>query len=153
MERLGTGTEEFWTGRNRMAFSGQICHTLIQEGNMINQLPEFQGNVLGFEAHGEVTAEDYETVLIPVIEGALDSYQKIRLFYQIGPDFHGFTAGAMWDDAKLGLKHLRAWEKVALVTDVEWLRKTIRCFAFMIPGQVKLFGNSEADEARHWILY
>ncbi len=120
---------------------------------MITKISGLPENILGFEASEEVTAEDYETVLIPEIETVLKKYKKVRLLYYFGPDFKGFTARAMWDDAKVGLKHLLAWEKVALVTDVHWLRNTIQCISFIIPGNIKLFGNENLDAARDWIVY
>ncbi len=120
---------------------------------MITKLPGLPENILGFEAKGELTAKDYENVLIPEVEKVLEKYKKVRLLYYLGPEFEGFTAGAVWDDAKIGLKHLLAWDKVALVTDVNWLRKTINCIAFLIPGSVKLFANDNLDAARDWIIY
>ena len=120
---------------------------------MITKLSGLPENILGFEAAGEVTAEDYESVLIPEVEEVLKKYKKVRLLYHLGTEFKGFTAGAMWDDAKVGLKHLLAWDKVALVTDVHWLRNTIGCISFMIPGTVKLFGNDNLEAAKDWILY
>ena len=120
---------------------------------MLKKLPGLPENILGFEAKGEIDANDYETVLIPEVEAVLKKYKKVRLLYYLGPEFEGFTAGAMWDDAKVGLKHWLAWDKVALVTDVHWLRKSIQYLGFMIPGSMKLFGNDKIDEARNWIIY
>lgn len=120
---------------------------------MITKLGELPENILGFEATGEVTAEDYESVLIPEVERVLEKYKKVRLLYHLGPEFKGFTVGAMWDDAKVGLKHLLAWEKIALVTDIPWLRNTIQCISFMIPGTIKLFGEDNLDAAMDWIVY
>jgi hypothetical protein len=57
----------------------------------------------------------------------------------------------MWDDARLGLRHLSGWEKIALVTDVEWLRTAVRVFAFAIPAEVRVFANSELAEATRWV--
>jgi hypothetical protein len=120
---------------------------------MISRLPNMPENILAFKATGEVTAEDYEKVLMPAVETVLKKYRKIRMFYELGPEFRGFTAGAMWDDAKVGIRHLSAWDKVALVTDVHWLRNMIRCLAFMIPGTVKVFGTKDGEAARNWIIY
>lgn len=120
---------------------------------MIKRLPNMPENILAFEATGEVTAGDYETVIMPAVESVLRKYKKVRLLYHLGEGFTGFTAGAIWDDTKVGLKHLTAWEKVALVTDVHWLRNTIKTIGFLIPGTVKLFGNTEMDAAREWIIY
>lgn len=110
-------------------------------------------NVLAFRGTGDVTAEDYERVLIPAVETTLRKYRKVRMFYDLGPGFRRFTAGAMWDDLKVGLKHLTAWDKVALVTDVRWIRNMIRCMAVMIPGRVKVFSSNEEEAARNWIIY
>lgn len=120
---------------------------------MLKKLTGLPENILGFEAKGEIDANDYETILIPAVEAVLKKYKKVRLLYYLGPEFERFTAGAMWDDAKVGLKHWMEWDKIALVTDVDWLRKTIHCLAFMIPGSMKLFGNDNIEEAKNWIIY
>ncbi len=73
------------------------------------------------------------------------------MFYQLTTDFEGFTTSAMWDDAKLGLAHLRAWEKIAVVTDVPWFANAPRMFAFLFPGLVKVFPNIEQSDAEKWI--
>ena len=35
--------------------------------------------------------------------------------YAIRSYYAGFSAGAMWEDAKVGIRHLRAFEKIAVV--------------------------------------
>jgi hypothetical protein len=50
--------------------------------------------------------------VVPAVETALETHEKIRQFYHIGPEWIGFTAGAMWNDTKVGLSHMTAWEKV-----------------------------------------
>lgn len=118
---------------------------------MIELIPDLPPGVLGLTASGQVTAEDYETVVIPAVEAALKAHDKIRLLYHIGPEWTGFTAGAMWDDAKVGLAHRAAWEKVAVVTDVPWIHAGVKYFGFTIPGEVRLFGNEALGEAKEWV--
>jgi hypothetical protein len=118
---------------------------------MLKPLPNLPAHVVGFMASGQVTASDYESVLIPAIESAIKQHGRVRLLYQIGPAFAGFTAGAMWDDAKVGVSHLRAWERVAVVTDVEWIAWAVRLFRFAIPCPAKVFANSQYAEAVDWI--
>ena len=57
----------------------------------------------------------------------------------------------MWDDAKVGLQHLTAWERVAVVTDVGWIRTAMKAFGFVMPGQVRVFSNSELTAAQQWL--
>ena len=86
------------------------------------------------------------------MEEALKQAGKIRLYYQIDPDFSGIEPGAMWDDFKVGMEHVLRWERIAVVTDVEWIRYTLRAFSFVIPGVAKIFSLAEAPQARRWIL-
>ena len=69
----------------------------------------------------------------------------------VGEDFSGFEAAALWDDTKLGLKHLGGWERMAVVSDVEWIRAAIKIFGLAIPGHVRVFHDRELGEARRWI--
>jgi hypothetical protein len=108
--------------------------------------------VIGFSAHGKVTSEDYERHVVPAVESALALHDKVRLLYQIAGDFEGFEAGAVWEDAKVGLSHLARWERIALVTDVDWIRTATKAFGFAMPGEVRIFGNAEIDAARDWLM-
>jgi hypothetical protein len=115
---------------------------------IINGMPD---NVVAVSAGGKVTGEDYEKVLIPLIEDKLKEHQKIRMLYELGTEYSGLTAEAMWDDAKVGIRHFTAFEKVAVVSDVGWIVNAIKFFSFMMPCPVKVFGNSGLDEAKRWI--
>jgi hypothetical protein len=118
---------------------------------MLETIQPSVDNVVALRATGKVTGDDYETVLIPLIEEKLASYDKIRLLYHLGPEFTGYEAEAMWDDTKVGLKHLTHFEKIAVVTDVEWIIRLVKAAGFLIPGEVRLFANSELAAAQTWI--
>ncbi|MBI1204074.1 MAG: STAS/SEC14 domain-containing protein [Rhodopseudomonas sp.] len=108
-------------------------------------------NVLAFVCKGRVTKADYEGVLIPAVTKALETYDKLDLYYEIAADFEGFDPGAMWADAKVGLAHLSRWRKIAVVTDVDWIGHAVAMFGFMMPAEVKVFPLAEAAKARAWI--
>jgi len=118
---------------------------------MIEQLTSFPDNVLAFVCHGHVTKADYEEALVPAVTSALKKQDKVRLYYETAPDFAGIQPGAMWEDFKVGMEHLTRWERFAIVTDVEWIKHTMRFFSFLMPGTLKLFPASEAAQARAWI--
>jgi hypothetical protein len=118
---------------------------------MVETIPDLPENVLGFSAKGKVTSDDYESVIIPAVETMFASEEKVRFLYHLGQEFTGFEGAAMWDDAKLGLKHLRGWEKMAVVSDIEWIRVTLKAFGLVIPGHVRVFHNSELPEAKRWV--
>lgn len=115
-------------------------------------LDNFPDNVLAFVCRGLVTKADYDSVLVPAVSKALESQKDVRLYYETAADFAGFEVGAMWEDLKLGMVHLPRWERIAVVTDIEWIKHTVRLFSFLIPGTVRLFPLSEARKARAWIV-
>jgi hypothetical protein len=90
-------------------------------------------------------------MLVPAVVQALKTHDKVRLYYETASDFVGIDPGAMWEDFKVGMEHLTRWERVAVVTDVEWIKQTMRFFSFLMPGTMKLFPTSEATQAREWI--
>ncbi len=113
-------------------------------------MADLPDNVLGLRATGKVTGADYESTLIPAVEAKLKDHRKIRLVYNLAEGFENFDAAAMWQDAKVGLGHLTNWERIAVVTDVEWCRKMTKAFGFLMPGHVKVFSNDELGAAVEW---
>jgi hypothetical protein len=118
---------------------------------MIEKITGLPDNVLGFVAKGTVTANDYESVIVPAVEAMFSRLGKVRFFYHLGEDFTGIEATAAWDDTKLGLKHWTGWEKMAVISDVEWIRWAVKIFGLAMPGHVRVFPNRDLAEAKRWI--
>ena len=116
---------------------------------------EMPAGAIGFRISGEVSRSDYEEVLIPAIREAIEGGGEIRCFCQVGPDFEGYEAAAMWEDLKTGfdygIGHHSAWKRLALVTDVEWIRHLAALFGWMSPGEMKTFALDEAEQAKSWV--
>lgn len=118
---------------------------------MLERIHGLPDNVLGFEAKGEVTGAEYESVLIPAVEEMVARQKNVRFLYHLGDEFTGFDAKALWDDAKVGFQHLTSWERIAVVTDVGWIRTAVKAFGFVMPGHVRVFSNIELPESRRWL--
>jgi hypothetical protein len=106
--------------------------------------------VLAFKAVGKVEAADYEDVLTPAIEAAVAAHGKIRLVYELGTEYEGYSAGAAWEDMKLWTPHLRSWERCAVVTDHRLIADALKAFAMLMPGDVKVFPVGDRDAALAW---
>lgn len=118
---------------------------------MIELLKGFPGNVVALSASGRVSREDYQEVVIPAVDRALAQHDKVRLYYEIGADFSGIDPGAMWADTKVGMGHFLRWERIAVITDVEWIRASVAAFGFLMPAAVNVYSTAEAETARKWI--
>ena len=119
---------------------------------MIEPLAGFPDNVVAVVGKGRVTKADYDTVLVPAVVEALGRHRKVRLYYEIAGDFSGIDAEAMWEDFKIGMEHLLRWERVAVVSDVGWIRQAVRLWRFLMPAPLRDFSTSEAAQARKWIV-
>jgi hypothetical protein len=127
----------------------QLGRLVSKGGVMIKELNDLPAGVIGFEASGKLQAEDYRDVVLPALERAA-AKGEIRFLIVI-PEFGGMTGGAVWQDLKLGVEHLRKWKRIALVTDIEWMTRVTDLFGWMTPGDVKTFPVAKRDEAIAWV--
>ncbi len=118
---------------------------------MIEVLPDYPDNILAIKASNNVTGEDYQSVIVPAIDAKIEAHGKIRLLYYLGSEFTGFDAAAMWEDTTTGFRHFTDFEKIAFVSDVEWINHMVSAFGFIIPCPVKVFRGSRLSEASDWI--
>lgn len=106
--------------------------------------------MVALKAIGKVTASDYEDILQPALNDAIASDGKIRLVYELGPEFEGYTSGAAWEDVKLGVRDRSGWERCAVVTDHAVIGDAMRAFGVLMPGSFKVFPVRDLDKALEW---
>jgi hypothetical protein len=107
-------------------------------------------DVLGIEAVGTVTGEDYRHSLVPAAE-AIIAKGPIRMLYVTGKDFKRFELAALWADGAFGFKHLHDFSRVAVVADHSWMGAAVKMFKPFFHAEVRLFGLSELPTAKDWI--
>ena len=107
---------------------------------LIMGLPD---NVLGITSEGKITGEDYEKVLIPALEEKLKANKKINMLYHLGSNFSDFDLNAMQDDTKMGMKHLSAGYKIALVSDHDMINAFAKFYGYMLSYELRIFENSK----------
>jgi hypothetical protein len=115
---------------------------------MLNQIAHLPTGVIGFDVVGKLETEDYRDILLPALREAA-AEGKVRVVIVI-PKFEGFSAGALWQDLKMGVEQWAAWKRIALITDVEWMVHGTQWFGWMTPGEVKHFPLAERAAAIAW---
>jgi SpoIIAA-like len=121
---------------------------------MVERIDEMPAGTVGFRASGKLTRDDYREVLEPALTEAAES-GEIRMLFSL-THFEGLEPGAWFDDVKtglgLGIGHHSAWKRSAVVTDVTWVGKAFELFAWMTPGEVKVFSEmDQLEEAKAWV--
>jgi len=105
--------------------------------------------VLGFRADGQVTASDYTDVLKPAVDAVIQRGDEVRIVIEFA-SWSGMSGGAMWEDLKMGIERFTKWKRIALVTDVDWMRHATNLFGWMMPGDVQTFPVAEREAALTW---
>lgn len=121
---------------------------------MVERMAGMPPGTLGFRVAGEIEREDYDQVLTPELRRALERGGGLRTLYVI-EDLDEIEPGALWADTKLGfnlgIRHHGAWVRSAIVTDIEWMARATKLFAWMIPGEARVFPLTELDQAKAWV--
>ena len=98
---------------------------------------------------GKLTHEDYGTIT-PMIESALEGVKeaKIKVFLDAS-ELEGWEMRAAWDDFKLGIKHGKEFEKIAILGNKRWQELATKISAWFISGESKYF--EDGREALNWL--
>ncbi len=108
-----------------------------------------EGKMMEVCATGKFEKKDYE-LFVPAAEELIKEHGKIRVLF-VMHDFHGWTAGAVWEDLKFDLKHFNDIERLAIVGESKWEKgMSVFCRPFTT-AKIKYFDSSELEQARKWI--
>lgn len=124
---------------------------------MIEELADMPPGVIGLRVCGRLSGADLRAIkpdLAERLTTARDTARGIRIVEVIDTDYEGFGPGGLVEDIKLGLgtvlPHRSAFTKIAVVTDKEWVVHTLHALAWMVPGDLKVFGLGELEQATRW---
>lgn len=107
------------------------------------------GKILEVCLSGKLAKEDYKT-LVPAMNRLIEQHHKIRLLVTM-QDFHGWTPGGLWEDAKSGLQHWNEVERLAMVGETKWQHGIGMFCKPFTTATVRYFNQEQMAEARQWI--
>ena len=107
------------------------------------------GKQLHVKVTGKLTKEAYEA-FAPVVDEQIGEHGKIRILFEMH-DFHGWTAGALWEDLKFDFKHWKDIERLAIVGESKWeAGMAVFCKPFT-SAEIEYFDHAKLAEAKAWI--
>lgn len=107
------------------------------------------GKIVAITVSEKLTKEDYGTS-VPEVERLIQEFGKIRVVFEM-KGFHGWKAGALWEDIKFDVKHFADIEKIAFLGDKKWEKgMSVFCRPFTT-AKIRYFDVSQASEADDWI--
>src|SRR5438093_1054743 len=114
---------------------------------IIKNLPE---HVIGFRATGKVDKEDYEKILIPIVDNEAKKFGQLNFLLVLDTDVSNYSIGAWIDDALIGVKHLTQWHKIAIVSSQKAVVTLTDTLGHLIPGKSKGFLLTDLEDAIKW---
>jgi len=114
------------------------------------QLNEENGGnipVVGFS--GKLGKADYEH-FVPEFERLLRQHGKLRVLIDM-TGFHGWEAGATWEDIKFDIRHFADIERLAMVGEKEGQRGMPSFGRPFTETTIRYFDRADAAAARKWL--
>jgi hypothetical protein len=118
---------------------------------MLRQMTDMPAGTIGFEAVGEVEDDDWEDAVEPVLRTEIAAGRKVRLLYVLGPETREVEGDAMKAHAGFRARHASSFDRVAVVSDEDWVRPALRALSFLLPGKARGFRVRELAEAKVWL--
>ena len=121
---------------------------------MLERIPDVPDGIDAFRAVGTLTEDDYEQTVEPLLGDARRQGRRLRLLIQMGAEYEGFTAGAVWGKTQTWRHYpslVRMIDGYAIVSDIRWVREWIHLVGFLMPFPLRVFGNAERDDAVAWL--
>lgn len=116
---------------------------------MAIEIKEKSGGLLEVHVTGKLSEEDY-CRFVPAVERLIRVYGKISVLFQM-TDFHGWDAGALWEDIKFDLKHFADIDRLAMVGEKGWQKGMSTFCRPFTTATIRYFDHTAADAALAWL--
>jgi len=118
---------------------------------VLRPITDMPPGTLGFEALGEVDDDDWEEAVEPVLRQENAAGRKVRLLYLIGPQAADVDDDVVEAGAEFRARHLDLFERVAVVSDEDWMRPALRVLSVLLPGKVRGYAVRDLADAKRWV--
>jgi hypothetical protein len=107
------------------------------------------GTILVVRVSGTLAKADYE-LFVPEFERLLREHGKPSVLFDMS-GFHGWEAGALWEDLKFDMKHFADIERLAMVGDKKWEHGMAAFCKLFTTASIRYFDEADIGEARKWL--
>ena len=110
---------------------------------------DVHGNVVHLRPTGVLHKSDYAD-LAPIIDEVVAEHGGVRLLFDTR-GLTGWTPGAMWEDFKIGMHHLKDVERIAFVSDGGWHDVLAKATGLVVKNEIRVFTPEQIVDAEAWI--
>jgi hypothetical protein len=108
------------------------------------------GKTLVVHVSGKLAKADYEH-FVPEFERLVGLHGKLAVLFDMSA-FHGWNAGALWEDTKFALKHFGDIARLAMVGEKKWQHGMATFCKPFTKATIRYFDHADIAEARAWLI-
>lgn len=117
---------------------------------MIKIIPGKKKMLIHFKCEGIITHNDYQKVVIPALKEKINKNGLLSLIRDMR-EMKKIEGGAIWDDYKFGIHHLKYFDRMATVGDQWWMSPLMKFSSLFFKIKLKHFKSHQYEEALEWI--
>jgi hypothetical protein len=112
-------------------------------------LEEPGGRNLRINVRGKLAKGDYRQ-FVQNFEQHFRQYGKFSVLFDM-TGFHGWKAGALWDEIKFDSTHYVDIDRLAMVGDTKWERDLEQFCELFTRTPIQYFNQADLADARTWL--
>ena len=110
---------------------------------------ENEGRALTIHVSGKLTKADY-VYFTPEFERLVQLNGKLRVLFDM-TGFHGWEAGALWEDTKFAMHHFSDIERLAVVGEKKWQEGMATFCKPFTKATIRYFDHADIAQAKKWL--
>jgi hypothetical protein len=103
--------------------------------------------MVAFRAVGPVTPEDFYGVLVPATQRLRRSAKDLNFLLILEDSVFKSDFGSSFNGIFDSLRKVKAWNRAAIVSDVEMIKRFAKAYSVFARGRLKTFSISEIGRA------
>jgi len=118
---------------------------------MVQLLEDFPPHVAAYKASGSVGKEEYERVVMKRVDEVAVEFGKVNFIVVLQTGMEDYTIGAFLQYLKVSFEHFFKWNRMAIVSDEQWVRRAYDFLGHIVHGEIRTYEIKRLDEAREWV--
>jgi hypothetical protein len=118
---------------------------------MVELLTGLPPHVAAYKATGAISKEEYEEVVMARVDNVATEYGKINFLVLLETGMENYSIGAFIDYIKVSFEHFTKWNRMAIVTDQQWVRQAYDGLSHIVHGEIRTYELKDFDIAKEWV--
>ncbi|MDM8176486.1 MULTISPECIES: STAS/SEC14 domain-containing protein [Olivibacter] len=118
---------------------------------MLALMDNFPPHVVAYRAQGKVNGEEYKEIVVQRIAEVAKAYPQINFIVLLETGFEDYSLQALLEYIKVSFEHFSKWNRMAIVSDQQWVRKIYDILSPLVHGEIRTYRLEDQQIACEWV--